>query len=294
VIKRSSAPTILTIGLVLACVSVLAACIHVAALDQGTVASDAGRMLRTGQIESSMRPRAAAALAAVVPAGATLGTGTGAEPNAAVDSMLHDPAFTQAFEGALGSVWNHAFQGENGPIVLDPTLVHSAALSTVAALDPAAGNLPGTDTGPPVAVDSASIPNLGAVASGVRVAGSLAGVLGVILIATGILVSDRRTRAVGRLGRWIAGTGIAVVVLFWLLPELVLPVVGGWTEVAGVVMSSGGMFLVPGLALTAVGVAVAFGANRLIALGREHTLSVVPKAPMRRTTAADRKWRDSA
>jgi hypothetical protein len=61
-----------------------------------------------------------------------------------------------------------------------------------------------------------------------------------------------------------------------------------------VVTASGDAFLLPALALIGVGTAVAFAANRLIALGREHTLSVVPKAPMRRVTASERNWRDSA
>jgi hypothetical protein len=294
VIKRSSAPTILTTGLVLACVAVLVACIQVTVLDQSAVESSAGKMLRTQQVEASMRPRAAVVLAAVVPAGITLGTQPGDNPDAAVDRMLHDPAFTQAFAGALGSVSSHVTQGESGPIVLDPALVRAAAVSTVTALDPAAAGLPSTDTAATVAIDTTSIPDLRGATSALRIAGSVAGILGLILIFAGILLSDRRIRAVGRLGRWIAGTGLVVLVLFWLLPEFVMPVVRGWTQVAGVVMSSGGALLVPGLVLAAVGVAISFGAKRLVALGREHTLAVVPKAPMRRATAGDKRWRDSA
>ena len=68
-----------------------------------------------------------------------------------------------------------------------------------------------------------------------------------------------------------------MLVGFWLLPRFAAPLVGGWTEVAGVVIRSGDAFLVPGLVLVAVGVAIAFGANRLIALGREHTLCGRPE-----------------
>jgi len=290
VINRSSAPTILTIGLVLACVAGLAACIEVAVLDQAAVSGASGRLLRTSQIETSLRPRAAAVLTALTPPGTSL---TG-EPDAAADAMLHDPAFTQAFSGALGSVSRHVFEGEVGAIELDPTLVHTAAASTIAALDPTATGVPVGDTGPTVAVDTDAIPRLDGVASAVGLVGSVTGVLALILVVVGIAMSERRIRAFARVGRWIAGAGVALLLFFWLLPQFALPLVGGWTEVSGVVVSSGGMFLVPGLVLTAVGFAINFGANRLIALGREHTLAVVPKAPMRRATSADRKWRNTA
>jgi hypothetical protein len=290
VIKRSSAPTVLTIGLVLACVAVLAACIEVAVVDQRAVETDAGRLLETNQIEASLRPRAAAVLATLTPAGTTLG----GQPDAGGRTMLHDPAFTQAFAGALGSVSRHVFDGETGPIELDPVLVHAAAVSTISTLDPAAAGRPVGDPGATIALDSEAIPNLNGLDSTVGVVGAVAGVLGLILIVAGILLSERRVRAFGRVGRWIAGTGIALLFGFWLLPQFAFALVGGWTEVAGVVMSSGSAFLVPGLVLTAVGFAVNFGANRLIALGREHTLAVVPKAPMRRTTTADNNWRNTA
>lgn len=288
-IKRSSAPAVLTIGLVLACVAGLAACIEVAALDRSAVEADSRRLLETSQVESSLRPRAGAVLAAVAPAGSTLG----GDPDAAAETMLHDPSFTQAFAVALGSVSRHAFEGETGPIDLDPTLVHTAAIATISALDPTAGGLSAGDPGPTIALDTGAIPELNGVASAVGVVGAFAGILGLILIVAGIALSEKRIRAFGRLGRWIVGAGVVVLFMFWLLPEFVLPLIGGWTEVAGVVMSSGGAFLLPGLILVAVGVAVNVAANRLIALGREHTLSVVPKAPMRRTTAADKKWRNT-
>lgn len=289
-IKRSSAPAVLTIGLVLACVAGLAACVEVAVLDQGAVEADAGRMIETRQVESSLLPRAAAVLATVAPAGSTLG----GDPEAAAETMLDDPSFTAAFAGAIGAVSRHVLEGETGPIELDPTLVHTAAVATISAVDPSAAGLGAGDPGPTVALDSDAVPSLNGTAAAVRFIGSVAGILGLILIVTGIALSEQRIRAFARLGRWIAGTGVFVLFAFWLVPEFVLPFIGGWTEVAGVVISSGSVFLLPGLVLVAVGFALNFSANRLVALGREHTLSVVPKAPMRRTTADDKNWRNTA
>jgi hypothetical protein len=290
VFTRSSAPVVLTIGLVLACVAGLAACVEVAALDRGAVEGDAARLVTTGQVESSLRPRAAAVLAAVAPAGSTLG----GDPDAAAEQMLRDPAFTAAFAGALGSVSRHVFDGETGPIQLDPTLVHTAAVTTLSTLDPTTAGLAGADPGPTVALDTDAIPSLSGAPAIVRLVGTVSGVLGLILIVVGLALSEKRIRAFGRVGRWIAGAGVFVLLAFWLVPRFALPLVGGWTEVAGVVISSGNAFLLPGLVLVAIGVAVSVSANRLIALGRDHTLSVVPKAPMRRTTPADKNWRNSA
>jgi hypothetical protein len=290
VIKRSSAPFILTIGLVLACVAGLAACIQVAALDRSAVEADSGRLLATTQVESSLRPRAGAVLAAVAPAGSTLG----GDPDAAAETMLRDPAFTEAFSRALGSVSRHVFEGEAGPIELDPTLVHAAAVSTISALDPEAAALSAGEPGPTIALDTDAIPDVKGATSTLGVVGTVAGILGLLLIAAGLVLSEKRIRAFGRLGRWIAGAGVFVLFVFWLIPKFALPVIGGWSEVTGVVMSSGNVFLLPGLVLVAVGVAVGVAANRLVALGREHTLSVVPKAPMRRITAADKDWPNSA
>ncbi len=289
-IKRSSAPAVLTIGLVLACVAGLAACIEVAALDQRAVEADAGRMIRTSQVETSLLPRAGAVLATVAPAGSTLG----GDPEVAAETMLHDPSFTAAFAGALGAVSRHVFNGETGPIELDPTLVHTAAVATISALDPSTTGLSAPDPGPTIALDTDAVPDLNGVKSAVGIVGSVAGILGLVLIVTGLALSERRIRAFGRVGRWIAGAGVFVLFAFWLVPQFALPLIGGWTEVAGVVMSSGSVFLLPGLVLVAVGLALNFIANRLVALGREHTLSVVPKAPMRRTTTADKNWRNTA
>lgn len=293
-IKRSSAPTILTTGLVAGFVAVLVACIQVTALDVSAVEASSGRMLRTRQVEASMRPRAAAVLAGVMPAGTTPGSQPGENPDAAVDAMLHDPAFTKAFAAALGSVAGHVIKGESGPITLDPALVRAAAISSASARNPGTAGIAGADSGATVALDTESIPNLRGEASALRVAGSVAAILALTLIFAGILMSDHKDRAMSKIGRWITGTGIVVLVVFWLLPEFVMPLIRGWTQVAGVVMSSGGTLLVPGLALSAIGLAVTFLANRLIALQRGHMLAVVPKAPTRRSTAADKRWRNSA
>jgi hypothetical protein len=285
VLSRDSAPTILTFGLVLGTIAVLLMCVSRVALDEAAVEGTASTLLTAERVEEPMRARTASAIAATVPGAGGLEPG---ELEHVARRAVDQPEFVAAFRDGVASVYRHVFAGETGPVVLEPEAVRKATAAALGAVEPDLRvEVPPTSV-PVVALDSASVPRLDGWAPVVRRTAAISGVLALVLLVLGLVLSERRARAVARIGRWATVVGLAVLVLFWLLPRAVAPMVGGWTEVAGVVTSSSSALLVPGLVLTAGGIATMFLANRVIAIGRDHALAIIPRAATRQATQAER------
>jgi hypothetical protein len=291
VINRDAAPGILTLGLALGVAAVLLACVSRVALDESAVQGTARTLLGTERVEEPMRARTAAAIAATVPGTAPLGP---RRFERLVRTTVEQPEFLAAFRDAVGVVHRHVFVGETGPIVLEPENVRVAIVGALDEREPDLGGQVPATAAPVVTVDSESIPDLDGWAPVVRRTTAISGVLAGVLLAVGLALSERRARAVARIGRWATATGVGVLVFFWLLPRVVAPLIGGWTEVGGGVVSSSSALLVPALVLIAVGVAVIVLANRVIAIRRDHALAIIPRAPTRHATGEDQTVRDSA
>lgn len=290
---RSSSPLSLTVGLVLASVALLGACLQATLLSGAALAATSGALLHTGQVGGAMEPRTQAAISAVLPGGQDLDP---AERGRVVDAVYDEPAFRAAFAGGLAAVSRQVLHRGTSAIALDPGAVRAGVLAALTKVDPTVGAEAAAagGPGPTVTFDTASAPDLAPSARTLRVLTLATAIAGAVLVVVGVALSEQRAQAIGRIGRWVAVAGLAVVLLFWLVPVFAMPRIGGWTEVAGVVTSAGSRLLVPGLVMIAVGSLVAWLTNRFAALRRGHALAVIPKAPTRRAGRGETGWRDTA
>src|SRR5262249_47875808 len=98
-----------------------------------------------------------------------------------------------------------------------------------------------------------------------------------LLITYGLLRVEHRAWAIGRIGRWAVADGVAVLVLFGVVPHIVLTAIGGWVGVTGVVLGANTALVPLGLALVAGGAATVLAAHRWETRDRRRFLAVVPR-----------------
>lgn len=282
--RRTVAALLLAAGLVAASIAYAAWCLRATALDPARVADTSDEILATPRARDALVDRLAASMAGQLPAG------LGVDPSvveAGADAAVEQVSFERAFAGALEAVSRHAFDGEEGPIVLDLAGVTAAARAGLASVDPgAAALLPVTST-VVVELDAAEVPDLSALPRRTDATMRVAAVLAVILVALGVGLHPYRPWAVARVGRWMLGVGAAQVVLFWALPQLVLLTLSGWASVGAAVIL--GLFpaVVPSVVLlVGGGVAVIAGTARW---ARAHPVQRSVLAPVV-PPAAGRVW----
>ncbi|HZJ28216.1 MAG TPA: hypothetical protein VFF40_14585 [Acidimicrobiia bacterium] len=284
--SRGTATVILTLGLLGAGLSAFLGGVSATALHEPALASTAGAMLDAGSVRDPMRARTADALVVAIPAVSALDPETRGR---LTDSVLDQPVFVNGFADILSSVHGHVFDGEGDPILMDPAAVRTATdAALVEVVSDLAGAVP-PDSLPVVTIDTAPIPQLDGWDRVIRVGAIVAGVASLAAIGLGIALAHPRLRAVARVGRWCIGISIGVLAVFWFGPTIVLPIVGGWSEVGGIALSGSGALVTPAVVALGSGIGVTYFANRLSKLQREHTLATVPKAPTRRATEADRR-----
>lgn len=284
--SRGIATLVLTLGLLGATVAAFAGALSATAFSEPVLTDTAPSLLDAGQVRDPLRLRTADALVATVSAVAAMDPQT---RDRLAESVLDQPSFVAGFAGVVSSVYDHIFNGETGLIVVDPAAVRSATDAALAEVTPDLSAVVPPESLPLVAVDTATIPRLDGWDRATRVGAIVLAVVSIVAIGFGIARGDKRLRAVGRVGRWCVVVGLCVLAVFWLIPTLVTPLLGGWIEVGGIALSGSSALLVPGLAAVAVGMSFMYLASRFTKLQREHALSSVPRAPSRRVTDVDRR-----
>lgn len=186
--------------------------------------------------------------------------------NDTADKAVETPAFQEAFAQAWPNVYGQLIHGDQADVALDPGLVNQAITSSGAIPPP---NLM-------LEVKRSSLPDL---RKPIEVIGKLAGglaAIAVLLIAIAIAMTDRRNRALMRIGRWMITTGIVTIVVFWALPTLALLPLGGWVGVFGIVLATGDWLVVPAAVTAALGLTVLLMARAGETETRRRDLAVIP------------------
>lgn len=279
---------VLTAGLLLATLGLAAYSIEVTVLDGRRATAVAPTLLKTGFVRDEMSGRVASAISGDQP----LSPVDSATVKRTADRAVTEPEFIAAFQRALGALHAEVFGDRSGPIVLDQALVRSAVQHAVVVLDPTGSGPAGANRPLTVTIDTEAVPHLATWGRLVRNLARFGGVLGLVLVAVGFSLEGHRARALMRIGRWALVWGLLGLVAVRLVPDVVLPRVGSWAEVAGKVAGGGGGVLVPiALALCAAGLFLIVIGARWEGTSRRSVLAVIPHAPRRHATAADHTWR---
>lgn len=283
---RGIATAILTLGLAGVALAAFLGSLSATVLSEPVLADTAAPMLETDRVRDPIRARTADALAVSVPVVATLDPPT---RTALADAVLDQPVFVDGFADALGSVHRHAFDGEPGEIVIEPGMVRSATESALLDVVPeVAGAVPG-EAIPLVTIDSDPIPHLDGWNREIRAAAIMVGVVSILAIGIALALGGAPIFAIARVGRMFVGTGLVVLVVFWAGPTLLLPFVGGWSEVGGIALGGNGALLLPALFGMMGGACVLYLADRLAKLQREHARQMLPSTPAGHFAVARRR-----
>ncbi len=261
--RRPSPSSLLVLGLV--CAVAAAACFAISTTLRDETRLDAeghelakSEPIRTEfayQISDAIAPRATA------PSPIDLN-----RANDIADRAVDSEAFQEAFALAWPNIYGQLAQGASGDVVLDPALVDQAIR--------ASGGVP--PEGLQLRVDRGNVPDL---RRPLELVGKLAGALAaiaVLLVSIALALTERRNRALMRIGRWMITTGIVTIVVFWALPTLALLPLGGWVGVIGVVLSTGDWLVVPAAVMAALGVTIVVIGRAAEAESRRRDLSVIP------------------
>jgi hypothetical protein len=203
--------------------------------------------------------------------------------DALVDRTMQQPEFVEAFAGALDRVQEHVVDGAaSGAITLDPGLVTTAVKAA------AAGNAQvnvALATQKPIVVQipDDEIPNLAQWARLWQTVLRGLALLGLLLVTYGVLASEHRVWAFGRIGRWAIVVGSGTVVLFWLVPRVLVRPMGGWIAIGGAVAGASEQLVPIALTLVALGAVAVIAAHRWGDSDRKRVLSAIPRAPTRST-----------
>jgi hypothetical protein len=275
---------VLTLGLCLASAAFALWAVQTTALDEGSLHRNAREVLAESTVRGAMTNRLAGALAATAPAAT-------ADPTAFAalsERVLDQPAFVAAFAGALDRIQARVTRGASGAITLDPVLVNEAVRSATADQPTVLAEL---TAGPPLAIQvpEEQAPDLAQWADLWRAATRAFACFGLALITYGLLRIDRRLWAIGKVGRWAIGVGVATLALFWLAPRALLEPIGGWVAVGGAVARGGAPLITAALAMIMAGVLAVVAAHRWQANDRARVLSVIPHAPSR-SAAGSHPW----
>ena len=281
--NRIAPGAVLTAGLCLVTAAFGLWAVQATALDRGPLHRNAERVLSASPVQEAMTVRLTRALATTRSPGAAMNAPTIA---IVATRALEQPEFVAAFAGALDNVQAHVVEGATGPITLDPALV-SQAVRAVGAADPQLAPA-GAVTAPLVIeVPTDELPDLAQWADAWKAALRAFLFFALLLITYGVLRSEHRAWALGRIGRWAIVVGVSTLAVFWLLPRLVLRPLGGWIAVGGAVAGAGDVVVQVAFVLIGVGAIAVFGAHRWEAHDRRRVLSVIPRSPTRSATGAE-------
>ncbi len=263
--RRPSPTTLLVLGLICAVSATACYSLSTTLTDETRVDAESYQLAKSEPIRTEFAYQISDAIAPRTEAPSPIDLNRANEiANKAVDT----PAFQQAFAQAWPKIYGQLVRSDTSDVILDPGLVNQA-LAT-------AGSPPVPDL--LLRVDRPDIPDL---RKPLEVMSKLAGALAaiaVLLIGFGIAMTERRSRALMRVGRWMITTGIVTIIVFWALPTLALLPLGGWVGVAGIVLATGDWLVVPAAVVTALGITLIVMARAAETEVRRRDLSVIPQS----------------
>jgi hypothetical protein len=157
-----------------------------------------------------------------------------------IDEVLASPAAHAQLVAAIAHAGLRIIGRWPGPIELGGPTVSTLVASDLAPYSSAlAEDL--ADTTLTIGVPGAALPNLGGVAhASTQVAVPALG-LAAIALAAGLALAEDRERAARRIGWFLIWCTLALGVVFWLLPSVVLPAIGlSWAVIGRAVLAPGG------------------------------------------------------
>jgi hypothetical protein len=276
--RRRIAPgTALTVGLCLAAIAFVMWTIQSAVVDRGPLHDEAHQVLSESPSQTAMHTRLAQSLAPT----------RGVDPaalDALVDRTMQQPEFVEAFADALDRVQEHVVEGATGAITLNPGLVTTAVRA--AATGDAQVNAPLATQSPVVVqIPDDELPELAQWARLWETVLRGLAFVGLLLVAYGLILSDHRVWAFGRVGRWAIVVGSGTIIGFWLVPRVLVRPLGGWIAIGGTVAGASEQLVPVALALVALGALAVIAAHRWGDSDRKRVLSAIPRTPTRSTGA---------
>jgi hypothetical protein len=278
VMRRRVPPSrVLTIGLCLASLGFVMWAVQTTVLERGPLHDEAREVLSESPAQKAMQTRLAQALALT----------RGVDP-AALDALvvrtMEQPEFVEAFAGGLDRVQGHVIDGTTGAITLDPGLV-TRAVRAAAAGDAQVNVALATQNPVVVQIPDDEIPDLAQWARLWEAVLRGLAFFGLVLVGYGLIVSDHRVWAFGRIGRWAIVVGTGTLVTFWLVPRVLVRPMGGWIAIGGAVAGASEQLVPVALALVALGAIAVIAAHRWGDSDRQRILARIPRAPTRSTAA---------
>jgi hypothetical protein len=246
--------------------------VEATAFEPGALRDESAELLAEPPVRQAMARRVAEAIGTRIPPGSAVDPAVVA---GVADRTLEQPPFVIAFGDALGQVQEHVLDGTVNPIGLDPLLVAQAARDA-SANEPALAAALAPATPLPVALPDGEFPDLSRWADLWQRAARALAFIAMVLVTYGLLRIEHRPWAVGRIGRWAVVVGASTLLLFWAVPNVALDAIGGWTGVAGVVVSGDDRLLPVALLLLALGALAILGAHRWEEHDRKRLLAVIP------------------
>lgn len=261
--RRISPTFLLIVGLACLTIAGIAGALHATITDRGRILGESDAIARSEAVREEFSWKIAEVLA---PHDAGSNPIAINQANSVGQAAVETPEFQQAFVTALPTLYDHLVAGQTGDVDLDPGLVDQAIAK--------AGGTP--PAGYVLRVYSGDVPNLKR-SLGMAQRGALfLGAFGLLLVATALIWTKHRPRAVMRIGRWLITVGILTILVFWLLPHVAFLPFGGWPAVMGIILATGEWLAVPAALMTALGVTILVMGRSGEAETRRRNLEVIP------------------
>ncbi|HEY7439870.1 MAG TPA: hypothetical protein VIC35_10800 [Acidimicrobiia bacterium] len=276
--KKIKAQTILVCGLTLTLLAGVIWALQTTAKDTTKLSQTAPTLLKDPTVRTELAQSVEDAL---IPDQSAVSTDEVNDAQTLAQAAVAQPQITPAFEAVLVAMHAHLFDGAQGQIELNQPAVLAAIHSAEVHGAPIVPVPPSFH----VMIDPDALPNLKAAMSRLQAVMLLFAVLGIVLIAFGVVTSDHRGRSIMRVGRWMLVAGATAVTMFWAIPTLILRHMGSWGAIVGILLETGDHLIIPGVVLAIAGGGLILVGHVFDDSRRRRTLRSIPQAQRRRTIA---------
>lgn len=271
------------LGLLCIVGAVIAQTVALTALHKPTVQRVATAALAEKSVQQRLSDEISVAVLKAMPAaGRTQAAATVIRQTA--DKVSTAPALRGLWVKAVGDLYDNAVRGTNDPIYLDATQLTEVVRNELASVNPEVLALLPAGSELQVQVTTVNAPNLKVYAQWGPRAPYILGGLGALFLTLAIVASQRRRRALRRIGWWMFGTGLLLTAAVLAGPRWGLPQVGGRiAPFANAIAGIGWRLYVPAAALTALGLVLAVVGTIMTARAPENRITRTGQAaPMAR------------